>query len=60
MYRTVRVLSQPHTLRSLERSVLSCTARLCSSGGRRFAVMAFSCLSRSLFTFSNPARSWRP
>lgn len=40
--------------------MLSCTARLCSSGGRRFAVIAFSCLSRSLVTFSSPARSWRP
>lgn len=47
------------TLRSLERSALSCTALLCSRGGRRFAVMAFSCLSSSLFTFSSSANSCR-
>lgn len=48
------------TLRSLARSALSCTARPCSSGGRRMAVMAFSCRSRSLATLSKPASSWRP
>lgn len=50
------------TLRSLARSALSCTARPCSSGGRRMAVMAFSCRSRSLATLTSQARpgSWRP
>lgn len=60
LFSTICLLPQLRTFRSLERSVLSCTARLCSSGGRRFAVIAFSCLSRSLFTLSRPARSWRP
>lgn len=50
----------PGTLRSLARSALSCTARPCSSGGRRMAVMAFSCRSRSLATLSKLASSWRP
>lgn len=48
------------TLRSLARSALSCTARPCSSGGRRIPVMAFSCRSRSLATLSKPASSCRP
>lgn len=53
--------SQPGgTLRSLARWALSCTARPCSSGGRRIPVMAFSCRSKSLATLSKPASSCRP
>lgn len=48
------------TLRSLARWALSCTARPCSSGGRRIPVMAFSCRSKSLATLSKPASSCRP
>lgn len=47
-------------MRSLARWALSCTARPCSSGGRRIPVMAFSCRSKSLATLSKPASSCRP